>query len=122
MSKELQMDVVDERFKQAVFAVRATECEQGYLKEKFRNRLEWVDDENTLIVNIGETSDGQSLDYIFSWSKINGKMVMFYRAVSNAERRDRISKWIDGIGIIPRCDALNFHHVVIHVTDNKGLS
>ena len=69
--QQLQMTDIDSRFRQTEFAINATAFEQGALNAEYKNRLEWIDDDNGLLLNICELN-GVAINYEFFWAKLEG--------------------------------------------------
>ena len=120
-AKEFVMDHPDSRFNDASCGVAATEFERIALREQFKGRISWVDDPESLIVNIGNLG-GIPLLYTFHWAVINGCRVVFYQSSGDFDAKPFFKKWLHSIGPDQIVTAINFHQVILTVTNGKGLS
>ena len=119
--QQLQMTDIDSRFRQTEFAINATAFEQGALNAEYKNRLEWIDDDNGLLLNICELN-GVAINYEFFWAKLEGRTIVFYRAKGDIDHRSMVKKWLrETIGISNLTEPMLFHNIVLHVTNGIGL-
>lgn len=107
----------DPRFAETVFVVEATHAEQHFLWCEWHGRLEWEQDCHGLCPTIGTFGD-MPVVVCCSWSRINGRLVLFYEAVSQIVDHRLVEAWIWGrVGNLKwdhghrraHCDAMNFH-------------
>ncbi len=111
-------------FKDVVFLVEATHCEQHYLwlthhfKDVGYGKVErWEQEGMGHGVIIGYV-DKRPVNLSISYAKIDGRRVAFFEGVSQVVDHEMIREWLrprtkhlswDG-GRIARCDAMNFAH------------
>lgn len=114
------MDDPDPRFADSCIGVAATEFERATLKQQYKGRIEWVDDDSPLIADIGNLGE-VPLRYRFYWAKLGGKRVLFYECAGEFDARPFIQRWLGGFGICQLTNALMFHNVIMTVTDGRGL-
>lgn len=114
------MDDIDPRFNDANYGVAATEFERSTLREQYKDRISWVDDDAPLVCEIGKLGT-TSLRYRFDWAVINGCRVLFYACVGEVDAPHRIAAWLRSVGPEAITNAMMFHKVIMTVTDGEGL-
>lgn len=105
------MTTLDDRFAMTMFVVEATHCEGFLLWRMHGGEVIWVQDRDGLLLTIGHIGD-RPVCVCFQWATINGKLVMFYEAVSEIVDHKMVNAWLAehcNPGHWARCNADNFH-------------
>ncbi len=125
MDKASVKDDIESLFKDVVFMVEATHCEQHYLwLTSFHTDVgygkvkSWEQEMAGHTCIIGEFGE-MPINVCFFYAKIEGRRVCFYEVVSMVTHSDMVEKWMEprtrhmkwDSGTRPaHCDAMNFHH------------
>lgn len=119
-SNQLVMDSTDERIAAAEFAISANLFELMSLRDQFKKRIVWNEHYNPLLAQIGEYN-GQPINCLFTFVSLRGRLVVFYEIKSDVWPRAQVQQWFRDNGVSRHATAINFHHVIMHITSGKGL-
>jgi hypothetical protein len=106
----------DPRLVNVFFLVRATDFEQRTLWEKWGRRVNWQDDSQPVMGQIG-TIGRRPVTLQINFARIDGKLVAFWQMPSPLKDSLMAEKWLvahcpltkRGDGPHAECDAVNFH-------------
>ena len=111
----------DTRLKDVVFFVEANSYEQLQLWSEYHEEVKWEQDLSGVFHTVGYIEGYERpVNVTFSFSKLNGKMICFYDAVSRYVDYDMIEYFIKSNYPVrwdkqtrwAMTDAMNFHHCV----------
>ena len=109
---------MDSRFADTIYLVEANNNETLSLWKELHTQVNWEQDCKGTIIQVGEL-DNRPINISFFWSKINGKRIAFWEAISQVVDHKMIDDWFKrNLPNISRSNAMNFHNVLHHIFPN----
>ena len=112
-------EVRDYRFARTLFRVEATSYEYLSLWNEWKNIVSWEDDRIGQYYVIGELS-GFPISVDIRWSRLNGKLVLFYNQTSVVCDHNMLEHWFEKHCPVPKCNAMNFHHCIAAIKEKNN--
>jgi hypothetical protein len=121
--------VTDERFKDVVFLVEATDFEVLALWESKRGSLRWEWERRGFSVHIGNI-EKRPICVAFQFARIEDQRIAFYEGCSELVDHEMIDNWLrkhcyfkwDGGTRRAHCNAMNFHLCIQAIRELNGLA
>lgn len=115
---------LDPRFAQTEFVVEADGFATLALWRENHMELDWQQDPMGIWLQVGELA-GLPVAISCSWSRIGGRLVMFWEPTSMVFHHQLVEDWFDRYcsprtadGRPARTNAMNFHNFRRHILDN----
>lgn len=132
---EPRYETLEDLINTAVFVVEASSFEKQSLWERWAQQspnpvkklIDWQDCGRGWLIQIGQLDDRPVNLSIFG-ATLNGQHVLFYEAVSQVVDWTQVEKWFkehcwpkwDNGTRRAHCDAMNFHHCIEAVTEQRS--